>query len=201
MAKLIGTGKDPRMPEGVDYDVLDEDAEAHVRAGLGEGPVDAATERHLIHRSQERIIAHDPASGVGRAPDVRGGYVSNAAARIDKTALDQDAVDAAMPPPEGAVEAQEIGSERDPGRLEARGLGEPEATRRAEQERLDAEERERQAQAEREQQVPGEDAAGSTPAGVADQPGFGDQEASETQPAGVEAPEGEPERDPQDREG
>lgn len=88
MGKLIGTGQDPRMMKGADYDVHDDDVEAHAEAGLGV-PVDADTERHKIHRAGDRIIEYDTDDDavIGRGPYERDGHVNRTAARVDKTRL------------------------------------------------------------------------------------------------------------------
>lgn len=93
MAKLIGTGKDPRFPQGQDYDVNELDLDHHIEAGLGE-PVEPGTEAYASHRGYDTIAA-DPGEEVGRPPtqeDYLG--ASRVSARIETTAFPGEALSA-----------------------------------------------------------------------------------------------------------
>jgi hypothetical protein len=89
MAKLIGTGKDPRFPEGQDYDVPDFELEHHVRNGLGD-PVEPGFEASAVHRgrdtiAEDQLAESDPVQG--RPPNQdEVGSASRVAARVETTA-------------------------------------------------------------------------------------------------------------------
>jgi hypothetical protein len=95
MAKLIGTGKDPRFPKGQDYDVPEQDLQHHVDAHLGE-PVEPGNEAYAVHRGYDTIAvdASEPPGIGGEESTVYGrpptqgelGTSSRAAARVETTA-------------------------------------------------------------------------------------------------------------------
>jgi hypothetical protein len=89
MPKLMGTGKDPRMPKGQDYDVFDAEVDIHVENGLGK-LIPAGKENATVFKSSYDLIDTDPAEEANQHLAEDGndahGNAGRTASRVD-TAL------------------------------------------------------------------------------------------------------------------
>lgn len=121
MAKLIGTGKDPRFPKGQDYDVPEQELQHHIDAQLGD-PVEPGFEASAVHRgrdtiAEDQLAESDPIQG--RPPTQEElGFSSRVAARVETTAGSgsemEDAESVVKAKREDAEETETVGEGEDP---------------------------------------------------------------------------------------